>query len=361
MAITVNQLSPAKLAYYNALIKLPDNDSAANLAYVNSLSDYQALASLAGNDLTPQERAIVNGTNGYAALDLLANKFGVSGPLTIGQGQTYSPTVTTQASLPQQTATTSPTSVGTSNASQNLKLVTDAYGSLGRTGIGSQPSQIDQGGLDFWVNALNSGQLTPADFNKNFYGAVGKYYTEKPTDAVTTYTAPVLQENAYKDILNQAYGSIGRTGFGTDVSNIDQGGYDFWLNAMKSGQYNTNGQFDPNKFLSNFNNAVSKYQVEFPENALTKYVSQFRPLTSVSSDLLLNPVKTPATTVGQFKELFPSFAESKRLAAETVANRPSMESIIAMLQGQGQQQTGAAMPATSATPSLANVLNMISK
>jgi hypothetical protein len=251
--------------------------------------------------------------------------------------------------------------MATTNISPNMQLVLDAYNSLGRTGVGTQPSQIDQGGLDFWVNALNTGQLTPADFNKNFYGAVSKYYAEKPTDAVTKYTAPVLQENAFKDILNQAYGSIGRTGFGTDVKNIDQGGYDFWLNAMKSGQYNTNGQFDPSKFLSNFNNAVSKYQTEFPTNELTKYVSQFKPLTSVSSDLLVNPITTPTTTAGQFRELFPSFGESKRLAGEMVANRPSMESIIAMLQGQGQQQTGAAMPATSGTPSLSNVLSMISK
>lgn len=251
--------------------------------------------------------------------------------------------------------------MATTNISPNMQLVLDAYKTLGRTGIGTEPSQIDQGGLDFWVNALNTGQLTPADFNKNFYGAVSKYYAEKPTDVVTKYTAPVLQENAYKDILNQAYGSIGRTGFGTDVSNIDQGGYDFWLNAMKSGQYNTNGQFDPSKFLSNFNTAVSKYQTEFPNNALTKYVSQYKPLTSVSSDLLLNGIKTPNVEVGQFKELFPSFGESKRLAGEMVANRPSMESIIAMLQGQGQQQTGTAAPTTSATPSLSNVLSMISK
>jgi hypothetical protein len=148
---------------------------------------------------------------------------------------------------------------------------------------------------------------------------------------------------------------------------------------MKSGQYNTNGQFDPNKFLSNFNNAVSKYQIEVPDNALTNYVSQFKPLTSVSSDLLVNPIKTPATTAGQFRELFPSFDESKRLAAQTVANRPSMESIIAMLQGQGQQmprtaQTVGQMPVQNQTqqipitdmpsdytPTLANVLNMISK
>jgi hypothetical protein len=73
----------------------------------------------------------------------------------------------------------------------------------------------------------------------------------------------------------------------------------------------------------------------------------------------LNPtgIPTPTTPVGQFRELFPAFSESKRLAGEMVANRPSMQSIIAMLQGQGQQ----APVAGQATPSLSNVLNTISK
>jgi len=73
----------------------------------------------------------------------------------------------------------------------------------------------------------------------------------------------------------------------------------------------------------------------------------------------LNPTGIPTTTtpVGQFRELFPAFSESKRLAGEMVTNRPSLASIITMLQGQGQQTPVAGQ----ATPSLSNVLNTISK
>ena len=46
------------------------------------------------------------------------------------------------------------------------------------------------------------------------------------------------------------------------------------------------------------------------------------------------PITTPTVPVGQFRELFPSFAESKRLAGQMVANRPSTQSIINMIQGQ---------------------------
>jgi len=44
-------------------------------------------------------------------------------------------------------------------------------------------------------------------------------------------------------------------------------------------------------------------------------------------------VTQPTITAGQMRELFPSFAESKRLAGELVANRPSTSSIINMIQG----------------------------
>jgi hypothetical protein len=51
---------------------------------------------------------------------------------------------------------------------------------------------------------------------------------------------------------------------------------------------------------------------------------------------LPNPITgvTQAIPAGQFRELFPSFAESKRLASEMVANRPTMQNIISMIQNQ---------------------------
>jgi len=256
------------------------------------------------------------------------------------------------AADPTKTATLAP----------NVGIVNKAYETLGRTGVGTATNQIDQAGQNYFLDKLASGQLTPSTFNQEFYKTVGDYYKQNPTNALTQYTAPILQDNAYRDILTKAYSGIGRTGFGTDVKQIDQGGFDFWLNAMKSGQYNTNGQFDPNKFLTNFNSAVTKYKAEFPNTDLTNYVNQYQPVTTgkITTDMLvnaLNPTGIPTTTtpVGQFRELFPAFSESQRLAGEMVANRPSMESIIAMLQGQGQQA-----PAGQAT-TLSNVMNTISK
>jgi hypothetical protein len=44
-----------------------------------------------------------------------------------------------------------------------------------------------------------------------------------------------------------------------------------------------------------------------------------------------NQAATTTTPAGQFRELFPSFAESKRLAGQMVANRPTTEQIVSMI------------------------------
>jgi len=54
-----------------------------------------------------------------------------------------------------------------------------------------------------------------------------------------------------------------------------------------------------------------------------------------TSTVTFNPatITQPTVTAGQMRELFPSFAESKRLAGAMVAGRPSTQSIINMIQG----------------------------
>lgn len=58
-------------------------------------------------------------------------------------------------------------------------------------------------------------------------------------------------------------------------------------------------------------------------------------VTPATIPATFNPatVAQPNVTAGQLRELFPSFAESKRLAGEMVAGRPSTSSIINMIQG----------------------------
>ena len=73
-------------------------------------------------------------------------------------------------------------------SSQYDKLVQDAYSTIqGRTGIGTDKSNIDQGGLDYWKNQLVSGAVTKDKFNDVFGNATSAYIKANPNDAYTQY------------------------------------------------------------------------------------------------------------------------------------------------------------------------------
>jgi hypothetical protein len=57
-----------------------------------------------------------------------------------------------------------------------------------------------------------------------------------------------------------------------------------------------------------------------------------QPVTTTPT-FTVGDVKQNNVTAGQLRELFPAFAESKRLAGEMIANRPSTQSIVNMIQG----------------------------
>jgi hypothetical protein len=180
------------------------------------------------------------------------------------------------AADPSKTATLAP----------NIKTVTDAYAGIGRAGIGTEADQIDQGGYDYWLNELSSGRISSADFNKMFNKTVGSYIAERPDDK---YSNQVI----YDDLVKNAYAAIGRTGFGSDVKQIDRDGYNFWVAALRNGTFNdANGKLDINKFNTSFNNAVTKYKEEKPDDPLTKYVSSYKPVDVTSKWLTPSAVRT---------------------------------------------------------------------
>jgi hypothetical protein len=120
-------------------------------------------------------------------------------------------------------------------------------------------------------------------------------------------------------------------------------------------------QDNPDVATSYLNNTYGLTPQEFADTHYTKFGQYEQRISPTGAPAIIPPATTTTTAVpvGQFRELFPAFSESKRLAGEMVANRPSMESIISMLQGQGQQTP--ATVAGQATPSLSNVLNTISR
>jgi hypothetical protein len=109
-------------------------------------------------------------------------------------------------------------------------MVNDAYNSIGRFGMGTNPGQIDLQGYKYWTDQLKSGAIAPKDFRNTFNQAVGAYQTEKPGDAVTGYTTGFKNSTlAEKQRVVQDY--------------FDSRGLpsDSWDRATAGGMYNPNG------------------------------------------------------------------------------------------------------------------------
>lgn len=112
-----------------------------------------------------------------------------------------------------------------------------------------------------------------------------------------------------------------------------------YINAEKTGDYSVVGDLlkgitaDQLKSTYNLNQADIDYigsrtgiAGKLPANWSGMPVKQVGGTTAITG----TPINQTAP-VGQFRELFPSFAESKRLAGQMVANRPTTESIISMI------------------------------
>ena len=78
-------------------------------------------------------------------------------------------------------------------------------------------------------------------------------------------------------IVEDAYKNIGRTGIGTGANQIDQEGYNFWLDKLRTGQINEsyfNRFFDP---------AVAENLRANPTSSVSEQVAQYRPFQTPST------------------------------------------------------------------------------
>lgn len=103
----------------------------------------------------------------------------------------------------QRAAINAPVTQVTTPAVDYDAIVRAAYGGIGRTGFGAAVNQIDPGGYDFWLNALQSGTLTPQNFQSSFNRAVSQYVAENPatkdsatTNPLTEYVTPFVTKAA---------------------------------------------------------------------------------------------------------------------------------------------------------------------
>jgi len=89
----------------------------------------------------------------------------------------------------------------------------------------------------------------------------------------------------YAAMINTAYGTLGRSGIGTNPGNIDQAGYDHWMDQLKS------GAVSPSAFQSTFTNSANDYMAQNPDSAVTQYVQRYSdPISSID-----NTTRNPLT------------------------------------------------------------------
>ena len=169
----------------------------------------------------------------------LTNTGGAAGPNTLTGGNAA---LTSAASTVLPTITL-PSNIGTQSANAKASL----YNTL-----------LEQGYTDAQIRNA-AGTQTDADWNE--LQRLSK-------------TAP-----SYSNLINQAYGSIGRTGFGTGTANIDRPGYDYWMSEL------TKGNLTPDVFRSTFDKAVDDFIAANPTDVYSRQALTTRlPNQFVTSD-----------------------------------------------------------------------------
>jgi len=101
------------------------------------------------------------------------------------------------------------------------------------------------------------------------------YGTIDPAYAVRRLQSQSIPQNVQQsqtnmDMVNKAYGNIGRASIGTNPNQIDQGGYNYWMNQLNS------GAISPQDFAANFAGAAQIAQPETANMYQNQALSQIR-------------------------------------------------------------------------------------
>lgn len=264
----------------------------------------QALVNLLQTDPNAAYGDIVKAASAYGITpDQVQATFAT---LPAGNDRTYVPDYT-----PAQTATIN-------NAIASNDPIAQAYGLAEKTGDYGQ------------IAALIKNIPAPTLLSK--YGLTNK-------DISYIYTRPTVT-----DPLSTAWINAEKTGNYAGVADLLKGISADQLKAT----YNL-GQNDINYIASR--NGIAGL---LPANWAGMPVKQVTTGTAVTG----TPTQQTAP-VGQFRELFPSFAESKRLAGEMVANRPTTQSIVNMIARPQDPNLISAYQAAEKSGNYGDVANMI--
>ena len=228
--------------------------------YASALAKYK-------NEQDAYDRYVGDYKNRIATTDLYSSPYLNILPKSEQKYQTGN-TITT----PDYSALASPvTDINNTRTTPDYdSLVKAAYAGVGRSGIGSEGKNIDQAGYDYWSNQLKNNAISPADFKSTFSSSAKDYVAKNTNDPITTVMRNYRPANAenpmYDALVKSAYSGIGRSGVGSNMGNIDQPGYDYWMNQLNTGAVN------PANFTSSFATGAKSYIDQNPGTDTSKYM-----------------------------------------------------------------------------------------
>ncbi len=228
--------------------------------YASALAKYK-------NEQDAYDRYVGDYKNRIATTDLYSSPYLNILPKSEQKYQTGN-TITT----PDYSALASPvTDINNTRTTPDYdSLVKAAYAGVGRSGIGSEGKNIDQAGYDYWSNQLKNNAISPADFKSTFSSSAKDYVAKNTNDPITTVMKNYRPANAenpmYDALVKSAYSGIGRSGVGSNMGNIDQPGYDYWMNQLNTGAVN------PANFTSSFATGAKSYIDQNPDTDISKYM-----------------------------------------------------------------------------------------
>jgi hypothetical protein len=267
----------------------------------------QALVNLLQTDPNAAYGDIVKAASSYGITP--AQVQATFATLPAGNDRTYVPDYT-----PAQTTTIN-------NAIASTDPIAKAYGLAEKTGDYGQ------------IAALIKNIPAPTLLSK--YGLTNK-------DISYIYTRPTVT-----DPLSTAYINAEKTGDYSNVATLLKG---ITADQLKA-TYNLN-QNDIN-YIASRNGIAGTLPANWAGTPVNK-----TGITGVINTIANNQNQA-ATPTGQFRELFPSFAESKRLAGEMVANRPTTQSIVDMISNPQNPALTTAWQNAEKTGQYGDVANMI--
>jgi hypothetical protein len=141
------------------------------------------------------------------------------------------------------------------------------------------------------------------------YAAISGKFVERMAKGGFVKMKMAVGGDVANNLVKDAYASIGRTGVGEGVSNIDKGGLDFWKGQLES------GAIKPEDFTKTFNQAVTNYILEKPveKDATSKYVVDFLNKKATTGGV------TPAGGVTLDASGKPNVGDAAQVTAATVS------------------------------------------